>query len=295
MDWQPDVIHAHQLFPTGDAAVQLGSLLHRPVIATAHGSDVHTYPLRSAEVASRTRYVIESADRITTVSHDLTSQIAYLGNPVVPGLTVHLGVDTDRFRPQANRGALRAQLDLPAQALGLISVCRLSRAKGVFDIVESFDAVLEKHPTAWLVFLGDGPAREELEKHVASRGLQGSVYFPGARPNEQVADWLSAADVFVLASHAEGLPNIVLEAMACGLPVVASDVGGTGEALADGFGVLFGPGDVPSLTRGLLKLADAPELRERLGSKARDRVKVRFSWDRVARTYLALYSDMLSA
>lgn len=289
--WRPDVIQAHRLFPTGYATVRLARRLGVPIVVTAHGSDVHAHPARNRRIASCTRDVIESADRVTAVSDYLSKGVVRLGKPRAPVLTIRLGVDTTLFRPHC-AGEVRAALGLPGDGPGLVSVSRVTEEKGVLDLVDAFVRLSAELPSAWLALVGDGPAMPEVRKRVRMNHLDDRVFLPGVLSHSAVSQWLGAADVFVLASHAEGLPNVVLEAMACGLPIVATDAGGTREAVSSECGILIPPGDAGALRHALERLAGSEETRIQMGRAAANRARSRFSWAGTAEQYIRLYGDL---
>jgi glycosyltransferase involved in cell wall biosynthesis len=133
-----------------------------------------------------------------------------------------------------------------------------------------------------------------MERRFMEQGLADRVVFAGRRRPEEVARWLQAADAFVLASHNEGLPNVVLEAMACGLPVVATDVGGTGEAVLEGVsGLLVPPRDVGSLAEAMTRISEDPELAARFGAAGRRRVERYFGWSACGRCWIDVYEKAL--
>jgi len=294
LDTVPSLIHAHWLFPTGDAAILLARDLGIPVVVSARGSDVHTYPAANPRVAGRTRKVIETADRVTAVSDELAGQVTEMAASRRPVVTVRGGVDTERFYPMEEKEHLRAELGLPVDGTGFISVCRLNRNKGVFELIQAFQRTSAAFEDAWLVLVGDGPEAEALRQIVSESGLEDRVIFAGVRPNELIPKWLNAADVFVLASHAEGLPNVLLEAMACGLPVVATKVGGAEEATGAGSGLLVNPADADDLATAMQSLAGSRILRQRMGDTARDRIGEHFQWSRVADEYISIYQEILT-
>jgi glycosyltransferase involved in cell wall biosynthesis len=186
--------------------------------------------------------------------------------------------------------------DVPAHAGGPVAVCvaSLRPKKGHIDLLDAFARVAAQVPGAALWLAGEGPLRGELEREVSSRGLGAAVRFLGYRPDAIAV--MRRADVFVLPSREEGMPNALLEAMGAGLPAVATDVGGTGEALADGkTGFLVAPGRPEEMAARLTALlADAP-LRERFGRAARARFEARFTVQRMMDDYHRLYAQVLAA
>ena len=202
-------------------------------------------------------------------------------------------VDLDTFRPLAadERAAARRALDLEGRTVVLHSG-RLTPRKGADHLLRAFAQVADTRPEALLLFLGDGPERADLESLAEALGLAEQVRFVGF--HEDVRRWLAAADLFVLSSLIEGLPNALLEAMAVGLPVLATRIGGSLEAIEDGVsGVLVEPGRAEPLAAGLGPLLDDADRRAALGAAARARIEARFSLDAIAPRYVTLYERLV--
>lgn len=290
-----DLIHGIRLFPIVSSLVPIAREVDRPLLGLGMGADVHTHPYRSKGIRRLTRRAIERSDQIATVSRALGLELLDLGDPVRPVRTIYNGVDTDRFAPgHEPTSTAREVLGLPREGAGICTVCRVEREKGLRELAEAFLMVRKTHPEAWLVVVGDGAYGSKLEAWVQSEDLASRVFLVGARPHDEVPQWLRAADVFVLASHNEGLPNVVLEAMACGLPVVATDVGGTSEAVSHGrTGLLVPAGDVQRLAQALDRLLGDAEERERMGQAGRRVAVTDFNWRTCGESLVALYRDML--
>lgn len=168
----------------------------------------------------------------------------------------------------------------------------LDRRKGIEILLEALKEVSESVPDVRLIILGDGLMRDALKAKANDLGIGGIVTFKGQVEN--VSDYLRNAGLFVLPSYQEGLPNSLLEAMACGLPVIASKIGGVVDVVEDGkSGILFEPGDVSRLASAMIKLLNDNELRMRLGKEARKRIVDSFSIDRIADEYISLYERLL--
>jgi len=185
-----------------------------------------------------------------SVARPLSQLLEDLG--VAPA-SIHLvrnGVDTALFHPR-DRAACRDELSI-SRAGSLIVFCgRLEPQKGIVELLAAFERVRAARPDARLVLLGDGVSRDEVRAHIAGAG--GAVIAPGPRPLSEVATWVGACDVFTLPSHNEGTPNVVLEALASGRPVVATDVGGIPDCLADPHtGLLVPARDAHALARALI-------------------------------------------
>jgi glycosyltransferase involved in cell wall biosynthesis len=203
------------------------------------------------------------------------------------------GVDVERFRPPSAeaRAAARAAEGLDADALAVLCVASLSPIKRHADLVEAFAALHARLPVARLLLAGDGPLGGALRQRVATLGLGGVVRFLGVR--DDVGRLLGAADLFVLASDSEGMSNAILEAQACGLPTVATRVGGNPQLVVDGeTGRLVPARDPAAIADAIAACADAGWRRE-AGARARARVEREHSIPAMARRYEALYASLL--
>lgn len=251
-----DVIDAHFYHPDGAAAALLGRWFQRPVAATARGSDINlngSFALPAATIGWTGRQIGASIG----VSRALVDAMQRLGVPADRLHVLRNGVDTDRFAPR-DPADCRQRLGLGPGPV-LLAVANLVELKGHALMIDAMPQVLLQHPQATLVCVGEGEERPALQAQVAARGLQDRVVFAGARPNEQLADWYSAADVLLLASSREGWPNVLLEAMACGTPVIATRVGGTPEIVTDpAVGTLLPTRDAGAIARSVLDRLAAP-------------------------------------
>ncbi|MCB1916018.1 MAG: TIGR03088 family PEP-CTERM/XrtA system glycosyltransferase [Rhodocyclaceae bacterium] len=205
------------------------------------------------------------------------------------------GVDTSRFRPATARAVVPGMPFDPARHRLVGTVGRLQPVKDQRALIDAFATVVRRSDDAdaWrLVVVGDGPLREDLERHVQALGLGGLVWMAGQR--DDVAGLMRQFDLFVLPSIAEGISNTVLEAMASGVAVVATDVGGNRELVEDGVsGTVVAPSDVAGLADAIEAYMKAPSAREAAGSAARCRVEQRFSIERAVADYCSLYRRLL--
>jgi len=258
------LIDAHFGYPEGYAATLLGRWLKLPVSITLRGKEERqaASPLRKPLSKGVTR-----ASRVIAVSQALRQVAIDLGAAPSDTVVVGNGVDLSKFNRQ-DRNACCAALGLPCDAKVLISVGSLIERKGFHRVIECLPALREVYPDLYFLAIGsgnpEGDMTEALQEQVRSLGLSQCVRFLGHVAPEGLKVAYSAADVFVLATRYEGWANVFLEAMACGLPVVTTDVGGNSEVITDpSLGRLVPFGD-----RGLLTKA----LREALGA----------DWDRQA-------------
>lgn len=226
-----DLIDAHYVYPDGLAAVLLGRFFRVPVVVSARGSDVNlftTFPL----IRQLLRVTLKRADGVIAVSQALKEVIRCLGIPASKVTVIPNGIDTTKFFPVAKEVA-RMQLGLAEHRI-LLTVGHLTPVKGFDLLIRALNRLLEEGrygSRLSLVIIGEGALRQRLEILVSSLGLKEHVRLVGAVPHELLYLWYSAADLFCLASSREGWPNVLLEALACGTPVVATAVGGIPEIL----------------------------------------------------------------
>ena len=223
------------------------------------------------------------AHTIVANSH---AAVARLMTERVPAQRIALisnGIDADRYLPRSPRVPLRR----------VVMVANLRAEKGHNVLIDAAAAVLRTYPDARFACVGDGPERDRLIALARDRGVAHAVTFPGHA--DDVPAVLAASDLFVLPSRSEAFPNAVLEAMAAGLPVVASNVGGIPEIVEDGrTGLLTPTGDPSELADRLLRLMSSPTLADTLGGAARAEIRARFSFDRMVAGFEQLYLTQLA-
>jgi len=218
-----DLIDAHYFYPDGVAAARLGAAIGKPVVITARGTDVTWIP-RYRRPRRQIQWAAERAAAIVTVSRALKDKVTALGVDPDRIAVLRNGVDLDRFGPR-DRIAIRARLGLKGPVW--LTVSNLVELKGVHLVIEA----LARVPDATLLIAGNGPEEHRLRGLVERLGLGTRVRFLGNIPHVELCEYYNAADAMVLASSREGMPNVVLEAIACGTPVVATSVGGTPELI----------------------------------------------------------------
>lgn len=248
-----DLIDAHFAYPDGYAATWLGRWFQVPVTITLRGTEVSLsrFPARKQRIAA----ALQRAARVFSVSESLKRHAVSLGTDAEKIRVVGNGVDADKFQP-VDRLAARRQLHLPNDADVLISVGGLVERKGYHRVIEVLPKLVEAFPNLIYLIVGgpcaEGDNREQLARLVDSLQLQERVRFLGPMLSEDLKIPLSAADVFVLATSNEGWANVFLEAMACTLPVVTTDVGGNAEVVcAASLGTIVPFGDADALSQAL--------------------------------------------
>jgi teichuronic acid biosynthesis glycosyltransferase TuaC len=244
-----DCIDAHYVYPDGFAAVLLGMALDLPVIISARGTDINVFPSFLA-IRPMIRWALQHAAGIVAVAASLKNSIVGLGIPPERICVIPNGVDVARFRPMEQAKA-RRELRLTLGCRIAVSVGSLTEGKNHKLLISAFAKIVKIDPEAQLHILGEGPLRGELEHLIHRLSLDKNAFLAGARPNEELRIWFSAADVSCLVSSREGWPNVVMESIACGTPAVATRVGGLPEIITSPeLGVLVEP-DADSIAAGL--------------------------------------------
>jgi glycosyltransferase involved in cell wall biosynthesis len=254
---QYDVLLGSWAFPDGVGAVSLARLLDVPAVIKVHGSDMNV-AARNPLVAVNLRWALPRARRVIAVSRPLGDTVAAFGVPRERIDIVPNGVDGELFRPR-DRITARAELGHAADSRRwLLYVGRLEEDKGVLDLLEAFSLLARRRSDVRLAIVGDGRARAACAR-AAAGWLGDRVLVAGPRPLAEVPRWMAACDALVLPSWAEGTPNVVLEALACGRRVVATRVGGTPELVSGpDLGELVTPRDPAFLAEALGRAADVP-------------------------------------
>ena len=288
----PDLIHAHELISPATTAIAARKLFGIPVVATVHGSGLSSDVLRlKRRFLGKTRLKILCREiaAFCVISAVIDGELAAEGVPPKKRIPIPNGVDTGRFAPlaPAQKKALRSRLALPAEARIVIFVGRLAPEKRVDLLTGIWRSVRQAVPRALLLILGSGPEEAGLKQR-ASDG----VLFLGSQPD--VTPYLQAADLFVLPSAAEGLSLALLEALACGLPVIATSVGGNPEVIRHlETGWLTPPDDPPALTEAIVTLLEDEKLQSKLRENARAHAVQNYSLVKMADRLLDLYRQVL--
>ncbi len=291
-----DIIHAHWVLPNGLLAAWVAAVLRIPLAVSLHGSDVFV-ALRNPLFGRVAGWVFRRAAVVTACSEELAQAALRLGAD--PG-KVHLvawGADPGRFHP-AVPPTDRRRFGLTADDTVLVCLGRIVPKKGFDVLLRALPAILRAAPATHVLIGGDGPQREELGRLAAELGVAEHVHFAGQIPWDQVAAFLAAGDIFLLpsvrdaAGNLDGLPTVLLEAMALGKPVVASRIAGVPLVIEDGVnGLLCPAGDADALAAAVAGLLADPPRREALGRAGRRSVEERFNWREVARRFVALFGD----
>jgi len=278
-----DLIDAHYFYPDGVAAVTLGRWLGKPVVITARGSDVNVLTRYTLPRRGILRAAAE-CNAVVTVSAALKHRLSMLGVSDDKLHVLRNGVDLELFHP-LERESIRRELGVDRTLF--LSIGNLIPLKG-HDIAVKAVARL---PETELIIVGSGPARNSLRQLSASLGVDDRVRIIENLPQNELVRYYNAADALILASSSEGMPNVVLESMACGTPVVATDVGGTSELISGTVAGELMP------TRGVPDLIEAWR---KLQARAPDRQSIRrhaenFGWRDIVTRQIALYRGVIGS
>ncbi len=286
-----DLLHAHWVVPN---ALVAGLVARRlPVAVGLHGSDV--FMAEKPIVRRWVRSVLARTSVLTGCSPELVDRVCALGFDPSYARVIPYGVDGELFAPEPSRRTLwRRKLGLPEAAPMVLSVGRMATKKGYQVLIDGLGELLDRHPEAHFVLAGGGDRLEEFR--TATKAWRERVHFPGPVAHDDLPDLNRAADAFVLPAvhdpkgNVDGLPNVILEAMASALPVVASGISGIPLAIEDGVhGYLVPEKDPAALHEALSRiLSDLPRARE-MGAAGRRRALTKLSWDAVAARYRAAY------
>ncbi len=287
---RPHVVHSRN-WGAFDAVLSARLAGIRTVIHGEHGREASD-PEGLHRRRNRLRRVLAPlVTRFVTVSVDLRHWLlATVGIPAEKVVTIHNGVDTDRFS-EGDRADGRRALGVPGEAMVIGTVGRLDPVKDHVGLLAAFARLEGLDPLPTLLIVGDGPCRAALESEIGRRGLAGRVRLLGERRDVRTA--LHAFDVFVLSSRAEGISNTILEAMATGLPVVATEVGGNPELVRhDVTGLLVPAGDPQALAAALRTYSGDQQRRAFHGRAGRERALRDFGLDKMVQAYGRLYTSL---
>jgi teichuronic acid biosynthesis glycosyltransferase TuaC len=285
-----DLIHAHGIMPAGFAAALMGRKFDLPVVCTLHGSDVNCYPYQNRMNLWATRWALKTVDCLVAVSHDLKTKAHELvGKRQLE--VIHNGADHRKFKPIPKDDS-RARLGLAMDKKIILFVGNLVLVKGLDYLLRAIS--LLSRADVLLQVVGDGKEKSNLEFLANRLGIGDVCMFAGARPHDEIPYWLSAADCLVLSSSSEGLGAILIEAMMCRVPVVATAVGGIPELISPGHtGTLVPPKDHIALSKAIEDVLNGDAHVQAMVQHAEMKARSSLTWEANARKTLALYQYQL--
>jgi glycosyltransferase involved in cell wall biosynthesis len=282
-----NLIDAHYVYPDGFAAVLLGKYFKKPVVVSARGSDINLYsgfPI----IRWMLRYTLAEAKTVVAVSEALKEAITTLRIPTAKVFVVPNGVDTNKFYPLSKESA-RKSLGLPKKRI-ILSAGNLTENKGFDLLIRAFRRVSNGSTgqDLFLVIVGEGIMQPMLERLIASLDLKSKVRLVGPVPHDKMNLWYNGADLFCLMSQREGWPNVLLESLACGVPVVATTAGGIPEIVcSENIGLLTERAE-EKIEQAIHKAFAKTWHRSELVEHAK-----KFSWEKSARNLRDIFAKPL--
>lgn len=279
---KPDIIHGHAAYPYGLAAVQLARYWKIPCVLTLRGSDINVLPNVNSKLRRHICNAVHHADVVLAVSDALAER-----TKILSGRTPRVlrnGTTLSSFRHLPSKMESRRLLELPLERNIILFVGNLLPAKGVLDLADALMLLNDLDPLG--LFVGDGPCNSALWGRA-------NVRLEGRKPNEEIPLYLRAADLLVLPSYSEGLPNVIVEAGAAQLPVVASDVGGIPEIVGNERGFLCKPGDVQDIANSIHIVLTKGDLAQQRAYELQNHVQKEYDVDKNATHLIRIYQDLL--
>lgn len=285
-DFAPDLIYSCFLYPDGYAALKIGKKLHVPAVAMSIGSDINR--IGDPVTAMHTRKVLRETDFLVAVSSNLRDKAVTMGASPEKARAVVNGCDLSVFHPM-NRLAARQRLHIDPVAEAVLYIGRMDVKKGLRELVEAAALLHPERANLHVYMVGEGPDRPLIKYAIQAHNATSYIHtLPGCAFDE-VAVWMAAADLVTLPSYMEGCPNVVLEALASGRPVVATKVGGIPEIMSGECGRLVPPGDSTALAQALALVLDKRWDTEAISAHGSR------SWETVAAELLDLFESLVSS
>jgi glycosyltransferase involved in cell wall biosynthesis len=282
----PDLIFSYFLYPDGYAALKIGKALGVPVVAMGVGSDVHSIGDRFSEMHTRT--VLREADSLVAISGDLRRRMIAMGAPPEKSRAILSGCDLSAFHPD-DRVDARRKFGIDPTAEAVVYIGRMDVKKGLHELVEAAASLHSERAKLQVFMVGEGADRALIEGAIQANNATSYVHALPGCGFDDVAVWMAAADLVTLPSYMEGCPNVVLEALACGRPVVATNVGGIPEIMSEECGRLVPAGDSAALAQALAAVLDRSWNAEAIS------VRGSRSWDAVAAELMVIFKSLVIA
>lgn len=290
-----DIIHAHSVIPTGLVGVIVAKIVRKPVFITAHGMDItnfeNHYFFKKLLVFS-----LINCNKAIAVSEYLAKIIRSLGTNPKNIAILRNAVNINIFRPLKNK-SLRKYYKIKDEDKLILFVGYLDSFKGIFELVNAFFEIVKYNKNLKLMIVGTGPKENDLKILTKKLVIEKFVLFTGKISAAEIHKYFQSADIFVLPSYTDagGPPLVVIEAMASGLPVIGTNVGGIPEGIKDGInGFIIPPKNVDELTKKLDILVDNKELRQKFGIKSLETVDDEFNIDKKIDELVKLYHNELN-
>lgn len=293
-----NLVHAHgHPYLTSLVAGKLAKRYHKPFVLTQHNTFIE-YDSMFDKVERLNDLVVgketlKDADRIITVSDATKQYVLSLGAKPEKIRVLHNGVDLVHFKPlPGKRVEMRKRLGIPQNAVVALTVRRLVYKNGIDTLIECANLSVKKNPNVFFLVVGKGPDQNSVQARIRLLGIENNFKLAGFVSDEDLPSYYNAADFFVLPSKSgEGLPLVALEAMACGLPVIATNVGGIREILIEDFGKLVQPNEPEIMAEAVLEYSRIDPSRGKLELRAV--VEEKYSWDKNVETLVRIYEELI--
>jgi glycosyltransferase involved in cell wall biosynthesis len=292
------IVHAHgHPYLTSLTAAKLAKLYNKPFVLTQHNTFIdynnifdHVERLNDLTVGKQN---LKAADRIIAISDATRDYVLRLGAKPSKVKVIYNGVDLARFRPiTGKREEMRKKLGIPQHAIVILTVRRLVYKNGIDTLIDAANIAVKKNPKIIFLVVGKGPDLESVKLQVAQLGIEPNFRLAGFVSDEELPSYYNVADLFVLPSKSgEGLPLVALEAMACGLPVIATNVGGIREVLSEDYGKLVPPNQPELFAKAVLDFA-AVDFSSRK-KELRAMMEEKFSWDANVERLVEIYEELI--
>ena len=278
-----DLVLAQGFGPPTHAAQWFAKQIGKRSVAWAIGSDIHRLSHVSPDNARHFQHNVRYNDIILTVSNAIRNMMLARAPRARHIHTFYRGIDLTDFSASADKAAIRAKLGLQANRQYMLTAGGVIKSKGSDEFYAAFRQLAAGRDSLSAIWVGTGTESESLLQQAKADGLASRLIFTGRVPRPTVLEYMQAADVMAFASHGEGLPNVVMEALAAGLPVVATKVGGTAEIVADGLtGLIVPPQDETALTDAVARQLDDPHQARQMAEQGRKLITQHFDVDRNA-------------
>jgi glycosyltransferase involved in cell wall biosynthesis len=292
------IVHAHgHPYLTSLIAAKLAKRYSKPFVLTQHNTFIeydsifdNIERLNDLAVGKET---LKEADKIITVSNATKDYVLSLGAKPEKVKVLHNGVDLVRFRPLAGkREEMRRKLGISQNSIVVLTVRRLVYKNGIDTLIESANIAVKKNPKIVFLVVGKGPDLNKVQMRIEQLGIENNFRFTGFVKDEDLPFYYNAADFFALPSKSgEGLPLVALEAMACGLPVIATNVGGISEILMEDYGKLVPSNQPELLAKAILEFSNIDFSSRKLELRAV--MEEKFSWDKNVETLIGIYEEFI--
>jgi glycosyltransferase involved in cell wall biosynthesis len=265
--YQYHTVHAHYVFPSGIIGLFFKLVWRSKLVVTSHGGDIDKMAKKNTIILKVTMYILNKADFVIAVGQRLYQEIMdhYQVEPKKL-LLLSMGVNRNIFRKIAEKETMKSKWKINKNIPVILFVGNITRNKGLIDLIKAFSLVKKQISQAELHIIGSAKNKtfvEELTSIIEKDSIEG-ITFHEPKPQHKIAEWMNAADVFALPSYIEGFGLVALEAMACGTPVVASNVGGLSYLLNNGSGILVPPSDSKALSEGISQVLTNKATRDTL-------------------------------